>query len=215
MKKAILLLLTLGLIAGVAVACGDADTENEDSAGAMVPSDDITDGMYTGGDFTVDNDEFEYIIDNSNTGDDVHIDRVFDITFDDDANIDQGSDITFDIDNIILHGFIEPCYDEELARIKAKFFAEGIPEGINLNLARFNTWENTDYFISQDGLFAFTIDENTEVILEDGAEFIGNDFDGRRIVVIYIDGVSTRITPRMVVASKLIVLYESAVPVRY
>ena len=53
-------------------------------------------------------------------------------------------------------------------------------------------------------------DENTEVILEDGIEFIGDDFDGRRIVVIY--GISTRSIPEMAVASKLIVLYESITP---
>jgi hypothetical protein len=217
MKKALLILLSVGLIAGVAVACGGSDVENVMGAGDIAQaSDDITDGMYTGGDFTVDNDEFEYIIDSSTTDDDSqwHIDWGVDITLDDDMRIDWGSDIIFDIDNIILHDFDEPCYEEDLLRIKSGFFPAGIPEGMNVKAGRFNTWEGNDgYFISHDGSFAFRIDDDTEVILEDGIDFIGGDLNGRRIMVIY--GVSTRNIPEMTTASKLIVLYESVVPVRY
>jgi hypothetical protein len=188
MKKAILLLLTLGLIAGLTVACGGSDVDSirgaEDIASLLYDFD-CCDCM--GGDFSTD----------------------------DGLYIDRDSDITFDDINIILPNFDEPCYDEELLRIKAEFFAAGVPEGMIMKAARFNTWEDTGYFISHDGSFAFKTDENTEVILEDGNEFIGDEFDGRRIVVIYPDGISTRMIPEMVIASKLIVLYESVVPVRY
>jgi len=87
-----------------------------------------------------------------------------------------------------------------------------MPEGSNIKVDRFDVWEDHDgdYFISQDGMFAFTTDENTEIILADGQEFALSDCIGRRIVVIY--DISTRSIPEMATANKLIVLFETAVP---
>ena len=263
MKKALVVLLSVGLIAGTAVACGGTDVENEIGARDIVPVSYVFyDDNDTGGDFMT-NDEFNYT--------------------DDDTDIDWGSDITFDIDNIILPGQGEQCYIDATRpfytavsgtvvsiengsmtyvtiedangaitvlligedtlfpfsdniivgdsvtgwyltnapapaiyppKLKAAVLAAGMPEGLNIRVNLFKTWEdNNGYFISHDGSFAFRIDENTEAVLEDGIEFIGDEFDGRRIVVIY--GVSTRSIPEMTVASKLIVLYESIVPLPF
>ena len=66
------------------------------------------------------------------------------------------------------------------------------------------------YYISQDGMFMFNTDENTEIILADGQDFSDGVLDGRRIVVIY--GPSTRSIPEQATAEKLIVLFESIAP---
>ncbi|MCL2425990.1 MAG: hypothetical protein FWD05_06605 [Oscillospiraceae bacterium] len=88
----------------------------------------------------------------------------------------------------------------------------GMPEGSNIKVDRFEAWESHegDYFISQDGMFAFTTDENTEITLADGQEFTINECAGRRIVVVY--GMSTRSIPEIATANRLIVLFESIVP---
>ena len=87
----------------------------------------------------------------------------------------------------------------------------GAPEGGNLKVDRFNTWADGEegYMLSQDGMFAFRTDENTQVILANGDDFTGGDIEGRRIVVIY--DISTRSIPEFATASRLIVLYEDAV----
>jgi len=87
----------------------------------------------------------------------------------------------------------------------------GAPEGSNLRVDRFNTWADGEegYMLSQDGMFAFRTDENTQVVLANGDDFTGGDIEGRRIVVIY--DISTRSIPEFATASKLIVLYEDAV----
>jgi len=89
----------------------------------------------------------------------------------------------------------------------------GVPEGVNIKVDRFHKWEdNPDWLmISQDEMFAFNVDENTEIILEDGQDFSDFDFElNRRMVVIY--GISTRSIPEMATADKLIILFETAVP---
>jgi len=273
MKKVLLILLTVSLIAGVAVACGGSDVENEIGARGIAPASyDLNDGESTDGGFMEGNDEFVYRFDDSDTDDEFKIE------------IEWGSDITFDIDSITLPGQGEDCNigitipffitksgtvvsvevrdtisyvtieDTEGVitllmvgedtlfpfsghieagetvtgwvaasspapaiyppQYMAAVIAVGVPEGLNVRVNLFNAWENNNgYFISQDGSFAFRIDENTEVVLEDGVEFIGDEFDGRRIIVIY--GVSTRSIPEMTTASKLIVLYENIMPVRF
>jgi len=191
MKKAILLLLSVGLIAGAAVSCGGDDVRKEvRDIDNMSLSDGFYDDDYTEGDFFTNNNF-------NNTGDD--------------SDIDWGSDITFDDINIILPDFDEPCYIDIIESILATL---DIPADKGVRADRFTTWEdNADgYFISYDGSFAFRIDENTEIVLEDGVEFIGDEFDGRYIIVIY--DVSTRSIPEMTTAIKLIVLYESIIPVR-
>ena len=86
------------------------------------------------------------------------------------------------------------------------------PEGVNIKVDRFNTWADSEegFMLSQDETFAFRMDEDTEVILANGDDFTGGDIEGRRIVVIY--GMSTRSIPEMATASKIIVLYESIMP---
>ena len=64
--------------------------------------------------------------------------------------------------------------------------------------------------ISEDGMFAFKTDENTEIVLANGDDFSGGDIEGRRIAVIY--DISTRSIPEMATASKLIVLFEDIMP---
>jgi len=66
------------------------------------------------------------------------------------------------------------------------------------------------YFISQDEMFMFNMDENTEIILADGQDFSDGDIEGRRIAVIY--GASTRSIPEQATAEKLIVLFEGIMP---
>jgi len=91
--------------------------------------------------------------------------------------------------------------------------AAGVPEGVNIKVDRFHKWEdNADgRMISQDEMFAFSVDENTEIILEDGQDFSDFDFElNRKMVVIY--GISTRSIPEMATADKLIVLFEGVMP---
>jgi len=193
MKKVIILILTIGLIAVTAVACGGTDVENEVGAsGIAALTDGFVDGNGADGDSMASYGGFEY------TGDD--------------SVIDWGSDITFDIDDIILPDWDEPCYIDTIEAILAEL---DLPADMSVKASRFETWEGNDngYFISQDGSFAFRTDENTEAILEDGIEFIGDEFCGRFIIVIY--GASTRSIPEMTVAEKLIVLYENIMPVRF
>ena len=87
------------------------------------------------------------------------------------------------------------------------------PDGVNIKVDRFHKWEdNADgYMISQDEMFAFVVDEDTEIILEDGQDFSDFDFElNRKMIVIY--GISTRSIPEMATADKLIVLFEAVRP---
>ena len=88
----------------------------------------------------------------------------------------------------------------------------GAPDGVNIRVDRFNAWADREdaYMLSQDNMFAFMVNEDTQVILANGDDFSDGDFDGRCIVVIY--GVSTRSIPEMTTADRLIVLYESVEP---
>jgi len=90
--------------------------------------------------------------------------------------------------------------------------AVGAPEDVIIRVDRFHTWDdNTEgYLLSQDGMFAFITDENTEIILADGQDFKDGELDGRRIVVMY--DISTRSLPELTTARKLIVLFESIMP---
>jgi len=266
MKKAFLILLAVGLIAGAAVACGGSDVVKEVGAGSFMPVSDVFfDDDYTEGDFMSGNSEL------NNTDDDSYVDWGSDRTFFDvnivlpcegeDCHIDtsrpfyiskSGTVVSVETRGIMTYVTIEdadgaitvlrvgedtlfPFSDRvEVGNIvkgwvpanapapaiyppqyMVAVLAAGMPEGMNVKVDLFSKWENSDdgYFISQDGSFAFRIDENTEVILEDGVKFVGNEFDGRRIVVIY--GRSTRSIPEMTTATKLIVLYESITPVRF
>ena len=91
--------------------------------------------------------------------------------------------------------------------------AVGAPEDVIIRVDRFHTWEESTegYLLSQDGMFAFNIDENTEIILADGLDFSDGELDGRRIVVMY--DISTRSLPELTTARKLIVLFEDIMPI--
>jgi len=88
----------------------------------------------------------------------------------------------------------------------------GAPEDVNVRVGWFHNLEdnNDGYFLSQGGEFAFRIDENTEIALEDGTELTRDALNNRRIVVIY--GMSTRSIPELATANRLIVLFESIMP---
>jgi len=89
--------------------------------------------------------------------------------------------------------------------------AAGAPEDGNIKVDRFSAMENNEdgLMLSQDGAFAFRVDENTQIILANGDDFTTGDIEGRRIIVIY--DVSTRSIPEITTATKLIVLYEDIV----
>jgi len=82
----------------------------------------------------------------------------------------------------------------------------------NITVDRFvaSDISHAKYLVSQDGMFAFTTDENTEIVLEDGQDFSEGELEGRKIVVIY--GISTRSIPGLATADKLIVLFEDISP---
>lgn len=108
-------------------------------------------------------------------------------------------------------------------RYVAAVLIAGMPDDVNFQVDRFEISDNENFpFLAHGGNFAFAIGEDTEVILADGSEFLGEfeddgiewentveDMDGRRLVVIY--GVSTRSIPEYATAIKVIVLYEDAV----
>jgi len=96
-----------------------------------------------------------------------------------------------------------PQYTVEVLSVNA-------PEGSNIKVDRFETMEGSDMMLSQDQMFAFDVNEDTEIILADGTDFTDGDIEGRRIVVIY--GRSTRSIPEQATATKLIVLFEDIVP---
>jgi len=90
--------------------------------------------------------------------------------------------------------------------------AAGTPDGVNIRVDRFFAWEDhtEGFLLSQDGMFAFQTDDNTEIVLADGQDFSDGEIEGRRIAVIY--GISTRSIPEQATADKLVVLFESIVP---
>ncbi|MCL2408764.1 MAG: copper amine oxidase N-terminal domain-containing protein [Oscillospiraceae bacterium] len=89
----------------------------------------------------------------------------------------------------------------------------GVPENVNYHIDRFVAWGNENYpLLAYGGGFAFAIDEDTVVVTADGNEFnfeYGN-LENRRLIVIY--GPSTRSIPEFATATKVIVLFEDAVP---
>jgi len=90
--------------------------------------------------------------------------------------------------------------------------AAGAPEDVVIRVDRFHSWDESmeGYMLSQDLMFAFNTDENTEIVLADGQDFSDGELNGRRIVVIY--GMSTKSLPERATAQKLIVLFESIMP---
>ena len=87
----------------------------------------------------------------------------------------------------------------------------GKPADININVDRFHPMQDhtEDYLLSQGEMFAFRVDDETEIILANGDDFSDGDIIGRRLVVIY--GISTRSIPELATAIKVIVLFEDPV----
>ena len=84
----------------------------------------------------------------------------------------------------------------------------------NIKVDRFTVWEadtTEGYKLSQDGMLAFKVNEDTEIVLADGQDFRDGSLDNRNIIVIY--GISTRSIPEQTTAEKLIVLFENIVPI--
>ena len=249
MKKTLLLLLSVSLIAGVAVACGGSGvTDGLAVAAGIVPMPDyiepdnelldVNDGdeaMYNdGSDIIFDNDiilpgyvdesgiglvagtivsietvdgQTHVIIESSEGGQTILVlgeNTIF--PFSGSFNIgDEATGWYWYTANTPMALIYPPKHD-------AAVFATGSFEGLNIRVSRFHNWEdNTEgYYLSQDEMFAFRVDENTDITLEDGTEFIGGDLNNRRIAVIY--GRSTRSIPEMTTADRVIVFYEGIMP---
>lgn len=90
--------------------------------------------------------------------------------------------------------------------------AVNTPDGVNIRVDRFTLWEDNSngLLISQDRMFAFDTDDNTEIVLADGDTLTADEIEGFRLIVIY--GVSTRSIPEMATADKVIRLFETIVP---
>jgi len=102
-------------------------------------------------------------------------------------------------------------------RYNAEILAVNAPEEFRVAADRFTAWEGGQW-LSQDGMFAFSIGEDTEVFLTYGALgfselfeadefFIEADIEGQRVIVLY--GMSTRSIPEMAVATKIIIMVDS------
>jgi len=96
--------------------------------------------------------------------------------------------------------------------------AVNVPDDVRVKVDRFFVWEDNiesdnsseGYLISQDRMFAFRTDENTEIVLVNGDVLTEDDIASFRLIVFY--GVSTRSIPEMTTADRVIRLYESIVP---
>jgi len=103
---------------------------------------------------------------------------------------------------VFLAAIYPPQYNVEV-------LAAGAPDDVMIRVDRFSKWDagpDENYMISSNGMFVFTTDENTEIVLQDGQAFAGGDLENRNIIVIY--DVSTRSIPEQATANKLIVLFE-------
>jgi len=89
--------------------------------------------------------------------------------------------------------------------------AAGAPEDSNMKVDRFDVWEDSseDMLLSQDGMFAFRTDDDTEIFFADSEDYTDGALAGRRIAVVY--DISTRGIPETATARRLIVLHEDAV----
>jgi len=245
MKKTLLVLLALSLIAGAAIACGgpgamgalgiiptsdyiEPDNElldvNDDNDGADIDFDvdDIKLPDNDGG-YDLENVAAYYLV----RGEVVSVERNDGVTYvkvidqyGNEAVLVLNDDTVFPFsDSFEVGDTVTGWYrtDMPMAMIyppqhNVAVLVAGAPDDANVRVGRFHNWEdNTEgYFLSQGGDFAFRTDENTEILLEDGTALTSDDLNNRRIVVIY--GISTRSIPEMTTADKLIVLFESIMP---
>lgn len=238
MKKFVLLLLAVGLIAAVAVGCGgtgvnpaagagpdaspDLDENEGVDEGLDINIDDIVlpgqgdDGYVTietppGGFFQVGGKVVSVDVVDGRTHIEVEdssgspailiiCDETTVFPFAD--TVEVGEFVTGWHSSVFLAAIYPPQYNIEV-------LAAGVPDGVNVRVDRFHSWDNgphEGYMISQNDMIAFNIDENTEIVLQDGQDFSGGDLENRNIIVIY--GISTRSIPEQTTADKLIVLFE-------
>jgi len=263
MKKTLLLLLSVGLMVGVAVACGGSDVTDEIGAAAgIVPLpeyvepenellgvDDksveagwIDDACNYGSDITFDPDDIKLPDEGdgfalnrtiaayfSISGEIISIEDIDGVTkikiIDTDGNeavlvLNCNTAFLFS-DRFAVGDFVTGWYLTNAPMImiwpphyNISVLAVGAPDDVNIKVDLFHRWDDsTDgYFLAQSGEFAFNIDENTQIILEDGVDFTDADFHDRQIAVIY--GRSTRSIPELATATKLIVFFEGILPGR-
>ena len=261
MKKTLLLLLSVGLMAGVAVACGGSDVTDEiEAAAGFVPLPEHVEPENELLDADDKSIEAGWTDDASNDGSDITFDLDYiklpdegegfalnrtvaayfsisgEITSIEDVNgmtqiriIDQdGNEAVlvlncdtaflfsdrFAVGDLVTGWYLTnaPVVMIWPPQYNISVLAVGAPDDVNIKVDLFHRWEdNTDgYFLAQSGEFAFNVDENTEIVLEDGVEFTAGDFQDRRIAVIY--GISTRSIPELATATKLVVFFEGILP---
>ena len=85
----------------------------------------------------------------------------------------------------------------------AEVLVTGMPEDQSIQVDRFSADENIGLLVSQDGMLALRIGENTQIITADGEAFDG-ELDGLDLAVIY--DVSTRSIPAQTIPVTVIVL---------
>lgn len=105
-------------------------------------------------------------------------------------------------------------YDADLPMImiypmqpKAEVMAVELPEGLSIKIDRFDA-----SLLSYDKELKLNISPETEIIQQDGSEFIG-ELDGRKLVVLY--SITTKSIPPQTSPIRVIVLYEKAVPIEH
>jgi len=123
-------------------------------------------------------------------------------------------DQTFDVGDVVTGWYLSnmPMILPWPPQYNVSVLAVNVPEDLNIRVDRFFAWEdNTEgYFISQDKMFAFRTDENTEITLLTGEVLTEDEIAGFRLIVVY--GISTRSIPEMATADRVIRLFENIVP---
>ena len=211
MKRTLLIILSVGLIAGIAVACSGADVADEiDAAGeiGIIPLPDYIEpdnellSVNDGSDEFCDTDteielpdtgggnNFETTIAAyfSIRGEIISIEDVEGVIYiriiDQDGNeavLVPNEDTAFpfsdsyEVGDVVTGWYLTnaPVAMIWPPQYNVSVLVAGAPDDVNIKVDLFHTWEDRDgdYFLSQGGDFAFNVDENTEIILEDGIEF--------------------------------------------
>jgi len=242
MKKAILLLLVVGLLAVTAVACGGTGVGNEVGAGTAPPDDGATDpvvededdGSLDDVDIVLpgegDDGEFDLLITAeyfsvSGTIESVEdVDGLTHITIDDtDGNpavlVISGDTVfpfadSFDVGDVVRGWYVTsaPMIMIWPPQYNIAVLAVDIPDDVNIKVDRFYAW-------GEDGMGQMiSQDEMLVFTADDDTEIVladGIEFTDGELQgrrIVVIYGMSTRSIPEITVAQKLIVLFENIVP---